>query len=1850
MKKVKTITLTARMLVILLIAATCCFTIGCKPSSTKTPPTYVEPIKPYDEGIFGVVESYTSGTIVSGEPLTVSFAHGLTLKKKYGEVLPSKIFTFEPQLRGEVTWLSPTKIAFVPEKIQEGVVYKGSLDLNEIVDVKAKLDFTFMVMPQDFRLGNILWEVTSQSANVMVEVLFLNNIDPNDVLKMMPASFVEQNQVSVTMTKPNQALLTFSDVPVNEKDYTLTLELDGAAIGVDKKCKTDITKPSSFQYVSHVVNYLENRLDIYFSQPLNPKQAHSAYVSTSPTVPFQSFVKDNVLSISFAVDGDVTWDNDKITVTILPGLSNADGTSLGAPCEINDISFSGNTPKVRWKNSGSIVSNIASPTLFFEARALKSATIRIIRIYGNNVIRFLQDNDISETYGIRKVGRLEKKIKIKLDAADPLKWTTYPIVLSDYVELKPGDMYSVNVDFGIEDYVLGEYEAEPDDVKKEINYYDNLSYDYKTYHYDDDYWWRNSKNPNKLSYYNNVDITKNVLVSDLAVTLKKLGNDDKLCNLFVYRISDGKPHRGSKVTVYNYQLQPTGTGTTDANGFVSITCSERPCFVEATDNSGNNSWLRISESNVLSYSKFDVGGNVVPNDIDGFIYSNRGVWRPGDPIELNFILSDKNHVLPPNYPVVMELYDASGMLYARKTNNSPVGNIYSNVVETKPSDATGMWKVCYKLANQTFSKTLRVETVKPNRLDIHMNLPKVLSLQEEPTIQLSAKWLSGLVASGLKATVDVSIASAYTSFEKYPEYTFENEAFSSSYYESKTLFSGKLNSQGKATFDTKALDDINGALMLNANFTIKVFEPGGDFSITSRQAKVAPKSLFVGVAMPKSDDSYYSNSWYYTGEDKKFPVLLLDANGNLVREKKKLTYDLYRISDYWWWSSYNTNTLQQYTTGKYMASYRSGIFDVIDGKASFNINVDDRRSGIYLLVLRDDAGVVYFSKVIGFSRGYYYDDDDDDEGGDYALSESPALLPLRVDKEEYSLGETVKVSFPANERSTAMVTIESASRILKQFSVSDLSKDGVIQFEATADMIPNVYVYVSLIQPFDNSNDLPIRMYGIQPVVIKDASKHLEPMVEVAKESRSQRPLDITVSEKNGKAMYYTLAIVDEGVLGITNYKTPDPWDHFTAKQALHVRTWDNYKDVLNAYVGELGTLYAVGGDADAFDLEKLMNDRFKAIACTMGPFELKAGQTAKHQFDIPVYAGSLRLMVVSAGPDNSYGMAQSNTKVIDPITLMPSAPRVVAPGDEVVMNVQVLSPDNKGKTLSVKTTLENLEVVDRISDKVVIEEDGQGIVAMRIKVPNKSGVAALDVEVSQGKDKASCRVEIPIRLPFAQKYDKLTKVIEGGATEVFDFDMDGVVGSFEGDVMVTTGVPVDLSRRLNYLVTYPHGCLEQTTSGVFPQLYLDFFMPLDGAAKANIDDNIKAGIARIKTFMRSDGSLLYWPDQGCNYVAPWPEVYALHFLVEAKRLGYDVPSHILDAIVSCQTRVAQNWTAGSGDESTQAYRLFVLSLNQTADVASMNRFAELKHSYAMSKVLLAAAYAQIGKVQMAKDIMPKAEEITDGKSSNYYNTYGSVSRDGAYYVYAKMLCDMTDVEDGVMGICQRLNSDKWMSTQTTAVSLFTLGRYFEMKGYHNAPISCQISVDKDSYDLSTNRAFINKDFQTKAGANRVEVTNNAESDVTAVLSLKYKVAEYETEEKGNVYAMKVHYTDKDGKPINLKTLTRGTDVIAVITVTNTGDISVKDNALTYILPSGWEVVNDRLLGGNNNSSSYIYRDIRDDRVMLYFDLGAKKTKTFYIPLNATFAGSYMIPSVYFEDMYDNTRYYVIPATKTIVR
>lgn len=1798
----------------------------------------VEQIKPVPEAILPYLDSYTSGVIAKGEPIKVSFNNAEDLKVKYGESLPSKLFTFTPELKGQAVWLDERTIGFEYDKINENQQYVGVFKIAEVLDVlpDLTLEFGFAVRRQNITLLSVIPVCnSSEKMGYQMRVAFSNFVDSEEVMKIFENGFKNKYNPIVTNVGNNVFDIEIADIKRGNKESKIELVLDGKDLDCDAKIVRELViyAQDDFSPIQLDVDKGESHATLYFSQPLKETQNLDGFIFFDPEIAYRADIKGNKVDFFFDKTSLYSYQLENMEMTVESGIRSADNEVLqkGASYKFD---LTENKPQIRWTCEGNIIPNVNEATVYFDAICLNSVTLRIIRIYDDNVLSFLQDNELDETYGVRKAGRLEKKVRLEVENPNPTQWKTFPIVLSNYVDVKPGDMYQLSIDFGPQDYAFVSDEmkmASMENQMREQNYWDGNGYDYKEYNYDGDWG-----DPNGFCYYNDVEQKKNIVISNLAVTAKMGRND--LVDVFVYQISDAKPANGAKVTAYNFQRQKLASATADAAGFAQLQCANRPAFVVAKGNDGSKSVIKTTDGNALSYSKFDIGGEAVEKGVAGFAYTNRGVWRPGDELQINLMLSDFDNAIPEKYPVVMEVYDASSRLYTKQTKSNAIGGIYCFNVPTNPSDETGLWTAKFKIGTSVITKMLRVETVKPNRLEINLNLPEVISINHPDRVTLNSKWLNGLKANGLKAEIDAKVRKGETNFKNFAEYTFVDETNEFS-PEEISVYSGPLNGEGNANIGFAPFKELSASQMLNATFTTKVFEQSGDFSITSTAAKLSPCESYVGVEMPATQSKY--GSFYDTGKDWKFNIAVVKESGVLSEATTTLEYALYKLDSYWWWSSEDSYSLQRYASGTYKRPVENGTLSC-NGKTSVTFNISDDNWGNYLFVVEDQQSGNRFAKVVCFDWGSTYMHASSASG-------APVQLAMKATAESYNVGENIVVTFPANETAKAMVTVEANDKVLQHFYLDKLGSEGKFEIKATEEMIPNVYVYVALLQPHDAANDMPIRMYGVIPVKVENKALELKPEVKVPTESNTGKKLEIKVSETNGKAMAYTLAVVDEGVLGLTNFSTPDPYRYFNSKQALSVRTWDNYASVIDAFSGELGSVYAIGGDG-IINQEITLDNRFKAYAVTLGPFELKAGSTNTHEFEVPQCSGALRFMVVAKSGEKSFGSAEKQMKVIDPITLYSAAPRVAAPGDELTLKVQVLSPISKGKTLNVKTDNQNLTAIGTLPTTVSIDGNGEGMIAMKVKVNEVAGNAVMKVTVSGSGFEAESKTEIPVRMPYAEKRNVITKEIPANETVSVPFDLKGMSGTQSGNITVSSLIPVDLFGRLDFLNSYPHGCLEQVTSKAFPQLYLNYFVQQDEAAVAKMKDNINDVIADLRSYQKSDNSMTNW--KGGNYTEPWTEIYALHFLVEAQKQGFDVPSYFIDGLKKYQADKAKQWRNNPDfpqGETIQAYRLFVLALAGAPETGAMNRFKELELSYPLTKSLAAAAFAQIGKKNIAQGMLPMAN---GGVTSDYKTSFGSQARDLAFTIYTQMLCgiDQQTIQNNVNELCGMLNSNNWLDTQSTAFAIFVLGKYAEMNDLNNSNLSATLNINGSEKTLNGNMSAIGCEFVPAIGNNKVEIKNNSDQKIIANIFTKASVAEYETQESGNYINMKVNYCDKNGATLNPANLAMGTDFMVKMTVENPSNYSVTELALSYYLPAGWEIVNERLTGADSENQGAKHIDIRDDRAYFYFDLMPNTKQTFTLKLNATYEGNYMIPAVRCEDMYSDQIYYVIPARETVVK
>jgi uncharacterized protein YfaS (alpha-2-macroglobulin family) len=553
-------------------------------------------------------------------------------------------------------------------------------------------------------------------------------------------------------------------------------------------------------------------------------------------------------------------------------------------------------------------------------------------------------------------------------------------------------------------------------------------------------------------------------------------------------------------------------------------------------------------------------------------------------------------------------------------------------------------------------------------------------------------------------------------------------------------------------------------------------------------------------------------------------------------------------------------------------------------------------------------------------------------------------------------------------------------------------------------------------------------------------------------------------------------------------------------------------------------------------------------------------------------------------------------------------------------------------------------QVVNGNSQIVSFNGIGDKVVTFKLKIKDALGVSKIKITAKGSGETASETIEIAVRANNPTMTDADEFVLSSGKNLSTGYEPLGISGTNKAYLELSTLPSINLSQRLNYLVQYPHGCVEQTTSSVFAGLYLTDITELNSDQKAFIDHSVKAAITRLKGFQTASGGLAYWP--GLNTADDWGTNYAGHFLLEAKAKGYSIPYGLLDNWKKYQKQKAQSYvsnknTAYYGEDLTQAYRLYTLALASSPELGAMNRLKEKSSLATEVKWRLAAAYAIAGQLDVAKKMVNNIP--SSAKSyQDYYYTYGSTERDDAMILETMtLLKDNNNAFLKVKSLAAKLgNNEYWFSTQSTAYCLMAISKYAKLNTT-TSNISADVKIGTESITVSDfgKTKFRMIEFKNANASTPVKVTIKGGGNVFArLVRQRIPKAGNETDKFSNL-ELSVNYKSLTGNSIDVSSLEQGTDFMAEVTIKNPGIRGMYRNlALSQIFASGWEIRNQRL-----DNITYLkgdvptYQDIRDDRVYSYFDLGAGSEKTFKVLLNASYNGLYYLPGVSCEAMYDNS-------------
>ena len=1827
----------------ILLLLTLAVLTACKEKKTEIPAI--------DPGFISYVSGFTSGVISASSNVVLSLVSDIPEAKRT-EALEMDLLEIKPSVKGSYSWVNSRTLEFRPEgMLDPGTIYQCKFRLGKLMEVSdglEVLEFQFQTIQQSLFVElegltaldeeDLQWQqlkgilLTGDYADVeLVEEVLIGKQDG----RALQINWIHSKEGT-------QHDFTIDSIFRSKEKEEVLVQWDGKAIQSEDQGDELVAIPplGDFKLMNtHVRQQPDQYVSLFFSDPISKSQDLRGliYLESGEEVKLEREGSQVKLYPANRLQG-----SQKLVVS--DAVRNTLDYNLVESYN-RDIEFTSINPDVVLIGDGVILPGTDGLIFPFKAVNLRAVNVKVVKIFEDNIGQFFQENQYSGNSELKRVGRMivNKEVVLSSDKAiDYGSWNIFSLDLADLIQTEPGAIYNVSITFDRSQSLLPcngsdkEGDLKPFTRNRTMERFnDPPTGDYYWDYFYEDYNWREREDPCTDSYYayknNQNNASRNVLASDLGIIAKGGLATDLV--VAVTSLVSSEPMSGVELEIYNYQQQLMEVKQTDQKGMATIGLESKPYLLMAR-HGNQRGYLRLDDGSALSTSMFDVSGSKNSQGVKGFLYGERGVWRPGDSIYMCFVLEDKNEILPENHPVRFELYTPESQLYLNRTRTSGLNGVYDFRTATEGDAPTGNWLAKVSVGGSSFTKTIKIETVKPNRLKINIDFGTEVLKRGPAAGTLNALWLHGAVARNLKADIEMDLSSTTTSFKDHQDYTFDDPAKSFE-SEEELVFEGRLDELGNAKFTPGIQVGKEAPGMLQAFFKTRVFENSGDFSVDRFPVLYSPFKHYVGVKIPEGPGW---NGALYSNENNLIPIVTVDESGNPV-DISNLSIEIYDVNWRWWWARDEYDDLASFVGKQSRHLIKKDKISTVNGKAMYQMNFEKNLWGRKLIRITDPVGGHSTGQTFYLDyRGYWETNSQEGPGG-------AEMLSFTTDKKKYEVGEEIVLNLPILEEGRALVSLETGSRILSTFWVESPS-EGKVSIQTSPEMAPNAFIHVSLIQPHLNTaNDRPIRMYGIQSVEVVDPGTQLTPVLQMPDVLEPEQEVSLSVAEQDGRAMTYTVAVVDEGLLDLTRFRTPDLWRQFYAKEALGIRTWDLYQYVMGALKGEMAGLLSIGGDEFIEQDGKNNTNRFKPVVEFLGPFTLNAGQKMNHTFTMPNYVGSVKTMVV-ASSKGAYGSTEKATPVKKPLMVLATLPRVISPAETVTLPVTVFSMDPKVKNVTVEVKTNDLFTLEGpATRKITFEREGDQVVDFTLKVARGIGAGQVEVFAKSGSQNASDLIDLQVRMPNPRITTTVNEMVEPGKSWEISYQAVGLAGTNHGVLEVSVIPPMNLEQRLKYLMQYPHGCVEQTTSAVFPQLFLNRFLELDAKQKSEIQDHISAGINKIKSFQVSSGGLTYWPGSYGN-VSEWGTSYAGHFMLEAEALGYKLPLGFVSNWAKYQSRMANSWDRETdymgyrrSHEINQAYRLYTLALAKKPALGAMNRMREMKQLTATARWTLAGAYLLIGKKEVAERLVAGlSTSVASYRELSY--TYGSSLRDQAMILEVLTLMgDRVQAKKLVDEVAGQMASGNWYSTQTTAYVLLAIGKFVGASDATGTmKFSYTLNGKKQTVNVNAPMHRLDLPFKGEQGGS-IEVLNTDARTLFVNMQLDGIPLDQQVADESSDIRMELRYFNMEGDPLDPSQLEQGSDFVAEVSLSHPGvRVKYKELALTQMFPSGWEIRNLRLdnVESSRMKSQPDYQDIRDDRVYSYFGLDKGETKTFVVMLNAAYLGEFFLPAVYCEAMYDN--------------
>ncbi len=1724
----------------------------------------------------------------------------------------TEYISFEPRIPGRFRWEGPDELVFSPSApLAPATTYHArfgsELFRYSKYDKVQGDDPTFFTAPLQLSDAQLTWIAANESSHAALPQMSLHfnyPVKTDDVKEKLKIE-VDGAKMDYTLTNTgisSEVGVRLTALKQEDKSYDATITIDA---GIKPEGGTNSTKEAITQsltipspYVLAVANIeaehtgMEGIVRLYTSQQLSTDNSNNL-IAFEPAVPYTIEYTDfGAILRSDKFDAEKSY-----SLNLTKGLRGRLGGALKEDYN-GAVGFGELESAVKFTNSKAVyLSKQGGGNIEVQVTNTPRLKVIISKIYESNLLQASatgyepKDGEGEPQYASYNEGEGEYNGYGDATAGDII----YTKEIDTRSLPKSGSGRLLN---------LSQFEDRLPDAK---GIYHVMIRSAK------DYWVRDSR---FISF------------SDIGLIAKQ-----GVGKLFVFAnsIKTATAINGVTVNVYGKNNQLLGTGATNSDGVAEVAIASKsfagftPAMVIAKT-ADDFTYLPFNTTRVNT-SRFDVGGkHTNATGLDAFVYAERDIYRPGEKLNYAIVVRERGWKPAADLPVKIKFLLPNGkeLKTVRKGLNEQGATEGGMDISTAAITGSYTMEVYSSTDVLLATKNFMIEEFVPDRIKVTTKLDKP-SLRSAETTNLSVNAVNffGPPAANRNYETEIQIKQKEFTAKAYSDYYFSLANQKS--FTDKEVKQGTTDAAGNATLTYQVPATYANVGLLQAAFYTTVFDETGRPVSKVANGDIFTQDVFNGI---KDDGSYY----YPLNATVKFSLVSLAKDGTPINAsatvqiiKHEYKTVLSKSGSYFRYESQQQD--------KILADQPMNIGDKTD------YSFIPRSPGDYEIRVARPGANAYVSKHF-YSYGSW--------GGEASSFEvnNEGNVDITLDKEKYAAGDNAKILFKTPFSGRMLVTVE-RDGVLSHSYLDVAKRTASMELKLGSEHVPNVYVTATLIKPHEVT-DMPLTVaHGFQNITVEEGGRKIPITITAAKSVRSKTHQKVTVKAVPGS--YVSLAAVDNGVLQVSDFKTPDPYSFYYQKTALNVSAFDMYPLLFPELRGRLSS---TGGDGD-LSLEKRVNPipakRFKIMSYWGGLKKADASGNASFEFDVPQFSGEVRLMAV-AFKDEKFGNAEATTTVADPIVISSSLPRFISPGDTVLLPVTISNTTIKIANGTATLNLSGpIKVVGASSQSVVINANSEGRALFQIVADPTIAPAKIIVTINALGEKFTEETEIAVRPPSTLQKLSGSGSIVGGQTQTLSIQQaDYIAGSFKYNLVISRSPVAQVADQLQALVRYPYGCTEQTVSSAFPQLYYGDFvdaLKLNGDNKQNAAYNIAEAIRKIQMRQLYNGAVKLWDGDGKEDW--WTTIYAAHFLIEARKAGYDFDASLLETMLNyIANRLKTKETIEyyyNRDQKRKiapkevAYSLYVLSLANRPQASTMNYYKAAGQLLALdSKYLLSAAYAVSGDKRSFNSMLPTSfsgEESLQQTGGSFY----SALRDEAISLNA-----LVDVDPGnaqipqmVQHVIMRLKGDRYLNTQERAFSFLALGKV--ARNAARSTVTADVKVAGKVVATVSDKDWKGTNDLFKGGA--IDITTKGSGRLYySWVAEGISISGAYTQEDSYLKVRRQLY-NRFGKPITSTTFKQNDLIIVGITLERAYDQPIENIVITDLLPAGFEIENPRTkeipgMDWIKDGSEPTALDVRDDRIHFFVD-GYYGKQKYYYAVRAVSLGSFKQGPVSADAMYN---------------